>query len=86
MPPLKYLTIGLLLSLAVVVIAAGGGVALFAVGFPIVCAYLCYRIFRGGFTNSQSTKLTVFGWIGVAILVVLALSCIQWALQEFGAL
>jgi hypothetical protein len=86
MPPLRYLTIGLVLILSVVVIAAGGGVGLFVVVFPIVCAYLCYRIIRGGFTNSQSTKLSIFGWIGCVILVVLALRCVQWALEVFGVL
>ena len=86
MPPLRYLTIGLVLILSVLVIAAGGGVGLFVVVFPIACAYLCYRIIRGGFTNSQSTKLSIFGWIGCVILVVLALSCVQWALEVFGVL
>ena len=86
MPPLRYLTIGLVLILSVLVIAAGGGVGLFVVVFPIACAYLCYRIIRGGFTNSQSTKLSIFGWIGCVILVVLALRCVQWALEVFGVL
>lgn len=86
MPPLGYMTSGLVLVLSVVVIAAGGGIGLFVVVVPIVCAYFCYRIIRGGFRNSQSTKLTLYGWIGLAILVVLALNCILWALQEFGVL
>jgi hypothetical protein len=85
MAPLRYLTIGLVLILSVVVIAAGG-VGLIVVVVPIVCAYFCYRIIRGGFTKSQSTKMTLYGWIGLAILVVLALNCILWALQEFGVL
>jgi hypothetical protein len=80
----KWLTIGLVVVLGVLVIAAGGGAALAVFGVPLVCLYFCYRIVRGGFTRSQSAKLNAFGWIGCVVLILVALAALQWGLERLG--
>jgi len=41
-----------------------------------LCAYGAYRSIRGGFSRSQSEKLSGYGIVGCIVLIVLAASLV----------
>lgn len=45
--------------------------------FVILCGYGAYRAFRGGFQRSQSERLTGYGIIGIAVIVILVIGLIE---------
>jgi hypothetical protein len=42
--------------------------------FVILCGYGAYRAIRGGFKRSQSERLTGYGIIGIAVVVIVVIS------------
>lgn len=45
--------------------------------FVILCGYGAYRAIRGGFERSQSERLTGYGIIGIAVILL-----VLWGLIE----
>jgi hypothetical protein len=45
--------------------------------FVILCGYGAYRAFRGGFQRSQSERLTGYGIIGIAVVIIVVISLFE---------
>ena len=48
-----------------------------AILFVILCGYGAYRAIRGGFQRSQSERLTGYGIIGIAVIVIVVIGLFE---------
>ena len=51
---------------------------MFEVLIALLCGYVAYRAFRGIFQRPRSDKLTGYGVIGIVVMLILAMSLINW--------